>query len=111
MRKSVTHGYFVRAVHPSRQLVEVIHRFDLGRLIALFERCLRCNGKLIRVEKKVIVEHLEPKTRLYYEEFSRCSECNRIYWKGSPYEKIERFVSSILMEVEKALPTVRSQSS
>jgi len=99
MRKSVTHGYFVRAVQPSHQLVEVIRRFDLIRLIAVFKRCVCCNGKLVAVEKKLVEKDLEPKTRLYYEKFSRCLQCGHIYWKGSHYEKIQKFVSSILLEI------------
>lgn len=98
MRKQVTHGYFVREILPGRQLVEILRRFDLIPLVSPFVRCLRCNGTLLTVKKETVDEQLEPKTRLYYEEFSRCDGCGRIYWKGSHYGKIQNFMKAILSE-------------
>jgi len=102
MRKQVTHGYFVRDIRPSRQLLEVLRRFDLARLIAPFQRCLRCNGRLLSVDKKAVDTLLEPKTRIYYHEFSKCESCGRVYWKGSHFEKIQKFVTAMVSELEKA---------
>lgn len=98
MRKEVTHGYFVREVLPRHQLVEVLKRFKLSGLITPFARCLRCNGLLLSVEKKVVEPLLEPKTKVYFHTFSRCEDCGRIYWKGSHYEKIQKFVDQTVRE-------------
>ena len=38
-RASVTHGYYLRATQPRRQLAEVVERFDLGRRVALSRPC------------------------------------------------------------------------
>jgi uncharacterized protein len=102
MRKAVTHGYFVRDTQPSRQLVEVIRRFRLSPPEGSFPRCLKCNGILEEVEKSAVFDSLEPKTKLYYDEFAQCASCKRIYWKGSHYGKIESFVDRAFEEAAKS---------
>ncbi|MCK9621916.1 MAG: Mut7-C ubiquitin/RNAse domain-containing protein [Methylobacter sp.] len=81
--KQIDHGYWVRAVDVDAQVDEVLRRFDLYGLIQLFSRCLICNGVLATVAKADIWDRLEPKTRLYYNDFYQCADCQRIYWQGS----------------------------
>ncbi|MFQ5780855.1 MAG: Mut7-C RNAse domain-containing protein, partial [Nitrospiria bacterium] len=87
--KAITHGYWLRSMDPEEQLREVLARFDLFSQIRPFHRCVVCNGKISSIEKGKIIDQLEPKTILYYEEFYRCEQCGKIYWKGSHYEKIK----------------------
>ena len=35
--------------------------------------------------KEQILDRLLPLTRRYYEEFYRCRNCDKIYWKGTHY--------------------------
>jgi uncharacterized protein with PIN domain len=51
-------------------------------------RCVRCNGKLAGVTKDEVIDQLEPLTRRYYDEFSRCADCGQIYWAGSHYARL-----------------------
>ena len=88
--KQVKHGYWVRAVDAESQVVEVLRRFDLHSSIHAFVRCPVCNGELAPVAKADILDRLEPKTRLYYEEFYQCVDCRRIYWEGSHMENMRR---------------------
>ncbi|HEY8159030.1 MAG TPA: Mut7-C RNAse domain-containing protein [Methylobacter sp.] len=81
--KQIDHGYWLRAVDVEAQVDEVLHRFDLYGLIHPFSRCLICNGVLSPVAKADIWDRLEPKTRLYYNDFYQCTDCQRIYWQGS----------------------------
>ncbi len=97
-RGQVTHGYWVRATEPRRQLVEVLRRFDLFRQTAPFRRCLRCNSLLEPVRKEEIVGRLPSKTRQCYDEFALCRTCDRVYWKGSHYERMQRFIEQVLAE-------------
>ncbi len=98
-RSRVTHGYFVREIHPRGQCIEVLRRFDLVGLITPFERCIRCNGMVKAVDKEEIIDQLEPGTRQYYDEYRRCEDCARIYWRGSHYQRMQRFIDQILEEV------------
>ena len=90
--KAVTHGYWVRSVWPSRQVEEVVRRFDLAGRIRPFSRCADCNGLIEPVAKDAVADRLEPKTKKYYEKFYRCPSCGKVYWEGSHVGKLrERF--------------------
>lgn len=43
-RAALTHGAFLHATDPRRQLREVLDRFQLDARVAPFTRCARCNG-------------------------------------------------------------------
>ena len=95
-RNLVSHGYYVRHTEPRQQLLEVVRRFDLKDDLQPFRRCLRCNALLEPVDKERILHRLEANTRRYYEEFRICSGCQQIYWKGSHYRRMRRFLNGIL---------------
>lgn len=96
-RTAITHGYFVREIVPSRQLVEVLRRF--GPLpLAPFTRCVRCNAALRDVPKSAINEGLPPRTQRSYDEFRACTGCGRVYWKGSHWNRLQGIVATALHE-------------
>jgi uncharacterized protein with PIN domain len=94
-RNIVTRGYCLRKTNSARQLVEVLQRFDLIPSIAPFRRCIHCNALLRPVAKDLIVDRLLPETKQYYDEFFLCPECDRIYWKGSRYRRMQHFIDSV----------------
>ncbi len=98
-RRAITHGLFVHADDPEDQALETVRRLDLGQRLSPLTRCLRCNGELAAVAKEEVIDQLEPLTRQYYEEFSRCTECGRIYWPGSHYEKLVRLVERLRQQL------------
>ncbi|MCM0756872.1 Mut7-C ubiquitin/RNAse domain-containing protein [Desulfovibrio aminophilus] len=85
-RSAIAWGRLVRAAMPLEQLAEVLGLFGVREAPAPFSRCLRCNLELAAVAKRDVLPRLEPKTRLYYDEFSICPGCGRIYWRGSHQE-------------------------
>ena len=89
MHKIIRHGYCPRSHDPDEQILEVLRRFDLAGLIAPYTRCLQCNGLLVQVNKAQVIDQLEPLTKIYYEDFRRCPDCGRIYWRGSHFEKLQ----------------------
>ena len=97
-RKIITHGYFVRAVRPRLQVREVLSRFDLYRLVLPFSRCSRCNGQLQAVDKQLIEDRLEPKTRQYFESFRMCTSCRQIYWQGGHHARSLQLVAELTRE-------------
>ncbi len=94
--KTVTHGYWVRSVLLEPQLAEVLRRFDLHGQVKAFHRCLECNQPLEAVDKEDVLERLEPKTRLYYDEFFLCKGCDKLYWKGSHFDRIQRLMDGLM---------------
>ena len=96
MRSIVTYAYYVRATDPQLQIVEVLQRFNLSKLITPFQRCIRCNGLLQEVPKESIIDQLPAKISQDVDKFHRCLECGQIYWKGSHVERMQRFIEGIL---------------
>jgi uncharacterized protein len=95
MHAVLQHGYCPRSHSHEEQTLEVVRRFDLTDVIAPYTRCLCCNGLLACVRKDEVVDQLEPLTRIYYEDFRRCTECGKIYWPGSHFEKLEARIERI----------------
>jgi uncharacterized protein with PIN domain len=91
-RRAVVHGYWVRSKDPDQQLVEVLGRFDLQGEVRPLQRCMRCNGRLLPVEKSKILDKLEEKTRRYFHEFAQCQACQQVYWKGSHWERMQSMI-------------------
>ena len=92
MRKIIDRGYLVRSQSPEEQVSEVIRRFDLTRQLRPFTRCARCNGILEPVEKQAVLHLLEPKTKLYFEDFFQCQSCRQVYWQGSHLSAIKELI-------------------
>jgi uncharacterized protein with PIN domain len=95
MHAVVKTGYCPRSQNADEQTVEVIRRFDLLGSLAPFTRCLRCNAPLQKVPKTEIIERLEPLTKIYYEQFRRCTGCSQVYWPGSHFAKLQKRVEQI----------------
>ena len=98
-RKIVTYGYCVRESNPRQQLTSILRRYNLARFIQPWQRCLRCNGALEHVDKATVLAQLEPKTRRYYNEFQRCTGCGRIFWQGSHFAHLEKFLGEVMAEL------------
>ncbi len=94
--KCITHAHWLHSTHSEEQAREVIERFDLQRKIRKFLRCPLCNGLLQSVDKKAVLDRLEPLTRTYYDDFYQCPDCRQLYWKGTHYDRIADKLDSII---------------
>lgn len=103
MRKNVKYGYFIRSDLPKKQLKEVIARYNLLNYINKSSRCPKCNHLLKRIEKKKIIDRLEPKTKKYFNKFYICPNCDQIYWKGSHFNRINNLIENIEDEINNGL--------
>lgn len=95
-RRAVTHGYYVRDSDPRRQLVEVVRRFDLVRLVVPFRRCLRCNTVLEPARRKDVLDAVPDRSRKHFNDFRRCPGCGRVYWGGSHYRRMSRLIDETI---------------
>ena len=91
----ITHGYFVRNGEIQDQVKEVIKRFDLRNEIKEFLRCLECNSILIPVKKENIEDRIPQKVKEWQTEFWYCKHCDKIYWKGTHYKKMRKFIEQM----------------
>jgi hypothetical protein len=95
-RREVLYGYFVRQTAPRQQLQEVVQRYSLGPLVKPFLRCIRCNGLLRKIRKESVRDRLPERTATYFEAFTICDSCGRIYWEGSHFQRMKRFLAETL---------------
>lgn len=95
-RGIVTYGYFVRSTDPRERIHEISQRYDLAAQVEPFKHCMKCNGLLMPVEKSAILSEIPHDTAQHYDTFHRCQSCERIYWPGSHYVKMQRLLDDVL---------------
>jgi uncharacterized protein len=90
-RRSLRRGGYVRGTRADQQLRDVLDRF--APPLAPWTRCTACNGRLAAVAKADVERLLPPGTRRTYQEFARCPDCGRVYWRGAHSRRLERIVA------------------
>lgn len=90
--KRLRRGYWLRSTDPARQIREVLKSFRLYSRIRPFRRCLRCNGTIVKISRRAALPLLPSKTKKYFRTFYRCRVCRQIYWQGSHYDHLCRFI-------------------
>lgn len=97
MHSAVTHGYWLRKTDSRRQLAEIVMRFDLKGSMRPFTRCMACNGVLRTIAKQEVLHFLPPRTAELHDDFRQCERCDRVYWKGSHYHRMQRWIQEITL--------------
>jgi len=95
MRRDLSRGCYVRQQPLRAQIANLLRRLDLYRSIRPFTRCMCCNGRLHEVPKEEVMALLPAGARMAFDTFWRCESCGRVYWKGSHYDRLKAFVSSL----------------
>jgi uncharacterized protein with PIN domain len=90
-RRALPAGAYVRGDRPDEQLADVLDRFDPP--LAPWSRCPSCNGLLDPVDKERVAHLLPAGTRRTYDEFSRCRDCGRLYWRGAHAARLDAIVA------------------
>jgi uncharacterized protein len=93
--KCLRWAYWVRSPDPEKQIREVMKYFGLRRYIQPFTLCVECNGKIRPVAKSKVLDQLPPMTRISFKRFYRCSKCHRVYWQGSHFARLSRFIRKV----------------
>jgi len=91
-RRRLWLGAYVRGAMPEDQLADVLDRFRPA--LAPWTRCTACNGLLARASKSDVEPLLLPGTRRTYQDFSRCTGCGRVYWRGAHCRRLQLIVES-----------------
>jgi len=60
-----------------------------------FSRCADCNSQLIAVDKDSIKGQVDEHVWNYFNQFSRCTGCHKLYWQGSHYDRVYELINSI----------------
>jgi len=92
---AVTHGYWLRETDSRRQTAEVLNRFDLARALRPFTRCMACNAPLRAASKAEVDGRVPPRIAEWCDEFRECVGCQRVYWQGSHYRRMRRWIEDL----------------
>src|SRR5262249_6766910 len=58
-------------------------------------RCMSCGGELRRVWKEALRERIPPRTYLWLDEYFVCCRCNKLFWRGTHWERISSQLSGL----------------
>lgn len=56
----------------------------------MFLRCSVCNVLIDPIQKEQVKDKVPERVFKEYDEFHRCPNCKRVYWKGSHYENLKK---------------------
>jgi uncharacterized protein len=93
-RGAVFDGALIRHDDVDAQLDDVLDRF--APAVAPWTRCLRCGSPLEDAPAEEVAPLVEPGTRRTYDQFSRCTGCGRVYWRGAHGPRLEAIVDRAL---------------
>jgi len=77
---------------PTEQLLIIFDYFDLK---VLEPRCMKCGGKLVKVDKSKVIDRIPPKTLKWINEYFLCSECYSLFWMGTHWRRITPVIEKL----------------
>lgn len=72
---------------PDAQLALVLRACGLGLLAP---RCMACGGELRAVAKDAVRARIPPRTALWKDDYFVCADCDRLFWQGTHWERIQQ---------------------
>ncbi|MCJ7570660.1 MAG: Mut7-C RNAse domain-containing protein [Candidatus Thermoplasmatota archaeon] len=76
-----------KVVDLDEQINLVLHDLVIDK-DKILSRCIICNSELSDIKKDAIKDKVPIKVFQKHEEFWFCKKCDKIYWKGSHYDKM-----------------------
>lgn len=98
--REVAAGCYVHAKKPEVQLRELAERFDLAANARPFTLCLACNLSLQPVKKSLVAARLPERVAETQCRFMRCAGCDRVYWPGSHYRRMQAALGRLVPGAE-----------
>jgi uncharacterized protein with PIN domain len=56
---------------------------------------MSCGGELRKEEKEKLRERIPPKTYLWLDEYFVCRRCDKLFWRGTHWQRIARELSQV----------------
>lgn len=74
------------------QIRQVVDLLGLGGDAAPFSLCMECNERLVPRRKEEVRELVPPYVLKTQKRFVQCPKCERVYWRGTHWERMAREV-------------------
>lgn len=96
--QTVPNSVFMDMNSPDDQLKSLIHflnlKLDPDRFFSL---CTFCNQKVTSIEKKLLRDQLPDYIWSTHNFFSRCPNCEKIYWRGSHHDRFIKWLKIVMI--------------
>lgn len=93
-RRAIRDGSVLALWLPStltrHELLTMVFR-DLG-LALRPPRCMACGGELVPAPKEDVAPRIPPRTARWKDDYFVCARCDRLFWQGTHWERIERIL-------------------
>jgi len=83
-----------RSTDLDEQLLKVLKNVEINEKTIL-SRCSICNTVLKEIKRDDVRNKVPERVFLNNERFWFCSKCNKIYWKGTHYKKIQNKINEM----------------
>ncbi len=94
-RKAVVRGQWLRSRDPEQQVEEIVEALHLKRMLRPFTRCMTCNGELVAIARKEVVDLVPPRVYRRFRSFRQCHECRRVFWRGTHFLRLQSLVTRL----------------
>ncbi|HEY6168829.1 MAG TPA: Mut7-C RNAse domain-containing protein [Verrucomicrobiae bacterium] len=64
-------------------------------------RCMTCGGELRVVEKQTVADRIPPKTARWLDEYFLCTRCDRLFWRGTHWQRIAKTLAKVKAQSSK----------
>jgi hypothetical protein len=78
------------------QLRQVVKTFNLTGEVKPFTLCLECNKRLVSKKKEEVEGQVPPYVFRTQTRYMQCPECQRVYWRGTHWERMSRELERIV---------------
>jgi uncharacterized protein with PIN domain len=95
-RRAKQNYYFIDHDDYRDQLRQVVSHFGIDPYLEVLTRCLRCNAKLVHIDRDTIKHMVPPYVYETQQEFKTCPSCRRIYWGATHKEEMLRQLKDML---------------
>jgi len=96
LSNKTTQSYRPNSISFNEQVREVMSVFNLRKHARPFSRCIKCSGEIISVDKDSVIALVPPRSGQFMEYFSQCQACRKIYWHGSHYNSLRKWVDEVM---------------
>ena len=84
-------AFLVEGKTEAEKLAKLAKRFAFKLEIDVkVSRCPKCNTRIKPVSKTDVINKIPQTTASYYDEFWECPGCQKVYWRGAHWKKIEK---------------------
>jgi uncharacterized protein with PIN domain len=77
----------LKTVDLDEQLKIVLQDLEIDK-DKILSRCIVCNSELSEIKKDKVTDKVPERVFQNHEKFWFCKKCDKIYWKGSHYDKM-----------------------